>query len=93
MENKDVTYIGVNLRDETVALQNIELKSEIGNLDYVAVSKDGEKTMGLAYLNKDTGKFIADPILKWKVTNEKILPEDAVTIPNAYTFVRNIHNL
>lgn len=80
LDNKMISYLGVNLTDETL---NVEIKSEIGNIDYCGVAKNGQRVMGLAYLDKENSKLIVDDKLTWEVPMNWNL-ESAVTIPNAY---------
>lgn len=85
IENKIIHYIGVNLKDETL-LPDEERKNELGNLDYSGETVSGQKIMGLAQLDKYGCKFVADPVLSWKVPDGWSL-EDAATLPHAYSSV------
>lgn len=85
--NMTLKLIGVNLKDETKTNSKY-YKGEIGNLDYVATTKDGEDICGLAYIDEMTCKFVPDPILKWKLPLEMVTTiEDACTIPHIYVTV------
>lgn len=85
IENRIIHYIGVNLKDETL-LSDEERKNELGNLDYSGETVSGQKIMGLAQLDKYGCKFVADPVLSWKVPDGWSL-EDAATLPHAYSSV------
>lgn len=86
IENKNIQFVSVNLLDETLLSENTD-KVELGNIDYSGINSSGQKVMGLARLDKDTYKFVPDPVLSWKVPDGWTL-EDAVTIPHAYVSVR-----
>ncbi|XP_057655807.1 fatty acid synthase-like [Diorhabda carinulata] len=80
LDNKTISYLGVNLVDETL---NVESKCEIGNIDYCGVAKNGQRVMGLGYLDTENSKLIVDNKLTWEVPSNWNL-ESAVTVPNAY---------
>ncbi|KAJ8967373.1 hypothetical protein NQ314_002933 [Rhamnusium bicolor] len=82
IKNKIVHYLGVNLSDETLN-PAIPKKNKVGNIDYSGVTTSGERIMGLAKLDKENNKLVADPNFTWEVPERWSL-EDAVTIPNAY---------
>lgn len=85
IQNKTIKYLGVNLKDETIN-PAIPKKNDIGNIDYSAVTNAGEKVMGIGYLDKDSTKFVMDPILQWTVPENWSL-QDAATVPHAFISV------
>ncbi|CAG9858377.1 unnamed protein product [Phyllotreta striolata] len=82
IENKQISYISLNLKDETVTPE-LKNRNEIGNIDYSGVTKTGQRVMGLAYLDKENSKLVVDDVLTWEVPQDFTL-DDAVTIPHAY---------
>lgn len=88
IKNKTISYIGINLRDETLAPETYK-PNELGNVDYVGITSTGQKVMGLAQLDKDTCKLVTDDLLTWDLPDDWS-QEDACTIPHAYTSVRYI---
>ncbi|CAG9841081.1 unnamed protein product [Diabrotica balteata] len=83
LENKSISYLGVNLKDETLTPNNND-KNEIGNIDYAGLAKNGERVMGLAYLDKENSKLIVDDDFTWKIPAGWTF-ESAATVPHAYT--------
>ncbi|XP_072398837.1 fatty acid synthase-like [Diabrotica undecimpunctata] len=83
LENKSISYLGVNLKDETLTPNNND-KNEIGNIDYAGLAKNGERVMGLAYLDKENSKLIVDDDFTWKIPAGWTF-ESAATAPHAYT--------
>ncbi|CAG9765257.1 unnamed protein product [Ceutorhynchus assimilis] len=88
-KNKTISYIGLNLRDETINPAT-EKTQELGPIDYSGTVSTGQKIMGLASLNKDTCRLEIDPILNWEFPDSWSL-EDAATIP--YAFAAAYHSL
>ncbi|CAG9823792.1 unnamed protein product [Phaedon cochleariae] len=82
IENNTISYISVNLRDETLNPARPK-RNEVGNIDYAGINKNGEEIMGLAYLDKDSTKLVPDTIFSWTLPESWSL-EDAVTVPHAY---------
>lgn len=85
IENRLISYIGLNLKDETITPE-LTNKNEIGNIDYCGVTKNGKRVMGLAYLDQESSKLVVDDTLTWDVP-EGFSLDDAVTVPHAYVSV------
>lgn len=85
IKGKEVNYVGINLRDETINVKSIKT-NVLGNIDYSGLYEKKNRVMGLATLDKDCWQIIPDTILTWNVP-EWINLEDAATIPHAYTSV------
>lgn len=86
IENKNIQFVSVNLLDETLLPESTD-KVELGNIDYSGINSSGQRVMGLAHLDRETYKFMPDPVLSWKTPDGWTL-EDAATIPHAYVSVR-----
>ncbi|KAF5286879.1 hypothetical protein FQA39_LY00412 [Lamprigera yunnana] len=83
IDNTRIDYLGINVLDETLNFE-VDIKAELGNIDYSGVISSGEEVMGLAKFDKEFSNFVLDPILKWKTPSMWSF-EDAATAPHAYT--------
>lgn len=79
-------YLGLNLKDSTINIDENERKQEIGHIEFSGMIEGGGRIMGLAHYDSDTCAITPDPDLTWNVPPEWNL-QDAVTVPLVYTTV------
>lgn len=85
INNKTIHYLSVNPVDETIAPQ-VYKPVQLGNIDYSGVTNSGKRVMGLARIDQDTFKLVADPTLCWDIPEEWTI-QDGATVPNAFACV------